>query len=199
MTKITQLADIIRDMLSMRELDTQHLDYAEARVEHIVETAIHNHLALAVQAGLTVKPTLSPQVSPVWVDAPRIIQVVEHLIDNAIKFSPQDGRKANQIDVRVEDNGGAMVRITVHDYGIGIPQAEFENIFQRGYQVDGSMTRRFGGAGLGLSLARQIVEAHGGKIWVESSLGTGSQFIFTIPKIGVKFDRQLAGRQHGDV
>jgi signal transduction histidine kinase len=74
----------------------------------------------------------------------------------------------------------------VQDYGIGIPEGEFDKIFQSGYQVDGSITRRFGGTGLGLALVRRIVESHGGKIWVESKVGTGSVFHFTIPKSGVK-------------
>ncbi len=79
-----------------------------------------------------------------------------------------------------------MVQVCVEDFGIGIPPVEFDKIFHRGYQVDGSMTRRFGGTGLGLALARQIVEAHGGKIWVESNGARGSQFMFTIPKTELK-------------
>lgn len=199
MDKITQLADLIRDMLSMQKLETQRLEFAAAQIEDIVTSAVRNQQPLAIQAGLQLAPSVAPQVSGVWVDAPRIVQVIEQLIENAIKFSPRTERKANQIEVRVAETSGAMIRVSVQDYGIGIAPDEFENIFQRGYQVDSSMTRRFGGAGLGLSLARQIVEAHGGKIWVESTLGAGSQFHFTIPKTGVKFHQQPVGRQHGDL
>jgi PAS domain S-box-containing protein len=190
MTRITQLADLIRNMLSMQALDTQHLHFAETRVEDIVESAVRKQTPIATQAGLQIVSALPREVSSTWVDAQRVSQVLEELIDNAIKFSPKNERKADQIDVQVDDTGAALVRVSVRDYGIGIQQTEFDNIFQRGYQVDGSMTRRFSGAGLGLSLARQIVEAHGGKIWVDSKPGEGSQFYFTIPKIGVQF-------QHG--
>src|SRR5258706_7338772 len=141
--------------------------------------------------------TLPADNAHVWVDVERISEVLTQLIDNAIKFSPKAERKADRIDVQVEDSGGPMVHICVQDYGIGIPPSEFDKIFHAGYQVDAGMTRRFGGAGMGLSLARQIVEAHGGKIWVESNVGAGSQFHFTIPKIGVNFpnsNKQQIGR-----
>src|SRR5258708_4358050 len=102
-------------------------------------------------------------------------------------FGPKAARKADHVDIRIEVGEGPMLAVSVQDYGIGIQAAEFDKIFHRGYQVDGSLTRRFGGTGLGLALARQIVEAHGGKIGVESVPNAGSRFYFTIPKFGVQF------------
>jgi signal transduction histidine kinase len=79
-----------------------------------------------------------------------------------------------------------VVRIAVRDFGIGIPAEEHEKIFQRFYQVDGSATRRYGGTGLGLAVAKSIVEGHGGKIGVKSKPGEGSIFYFSLPKVDLK-------------
>jgi signal transduction histidine kinase len=111
-------------------------------------------------------------------DPVRLAEVLDQLVDNAIKFSPDSDR----IEIRVTDDESPLIRVSVRDYGIGIPPAEFERIFTRGYQVDSSLTRRFGGAGLGLAITRRIVEKHGGTIWVESAAGQGSRFHFTVPR-----------------
>jgi signal transduction histidine kinase len=74
------------------------------------------------------------------------------------------------------------LQVSVSDSGIGIPEDKLGRVFERFYQVDGSATRKFGGAGLGLAIVRRIVEAHGGRIWVESQVGRGSTFSFTLPK-----------------
>jgi two-component system phosphate regulon sensor histidine kinase PhoR len=80
------------------------------------------------------------------------------------------------------EEAGEMLLVSVSDAGIGIPENQIERIFERFYQVDGSATRKFGGAGLGLAIVKRIVEAHGGRIWVESQLGQGSAFFFTLPQ-----------------
>jgi signal transduction histidine kinase len=85
-----------------------------------------------------------------------------------------------------------MIHLGVLDTGVGIPGDKLDRVFDRFYQVDGSATRRFGGAGLGLAIARRIVEAHGGRIWVESEVGQGSAFRFTLPK--TQAPRQIATR-----
>jgi signal transduction histidine kinase len=99
-------------------------------------------------------------------------------LGNAIKFSPRGGT----ITIHVE-NLGEMVLLSVSDMGVGIPADKLEKVFERFYQVDGSATRRFGGAGLGLAIVRRIIEAHGGRIWVESEMGQGSSFKFTLPRM----------------
>jgi PAS domain S-box-containing protein len=187
LNKLTQTGDLVRDMVSLNTLDTEKLQFAEIRLEDVVESTVRKVQPNAKQAGLKIAPRVMPDLPGVWADPERLSELLEQLLDNAIKFSPRAERKADRIDVVVEDTNNPMLHICVQDYGIGIPKPEFDRIFQRGYQVDSSMTRRFGGTGLGLSLARQIVEAHGGKIWVESTVGEGSQFHFTIPKFSVKF------------
>jgi signal transduction histidine kinase len=103
--------------------------------------------------------------------------VLDNLIGNALKFTPPGGL----IEVSVED-AGDYERVLVRDTGIGIPSDKLEKIFEPFYQIDGSTTRRFGGAGLGLAIVKQIVEAHGGQVGVTSELGKGSTFFFTVPK-----------------
>ncbi len=186
MDRITRLGDLVRSMISLRSVDEQALVFEEVRLEETLAASIRRLLPKAAQAGLQIIPQVPPVIPHVRANVQRLSEVLDQLIDNAIKFSPKAERKANRIDIRVEDNGGPTIHICVQDYGIGIPPSEFDKIFQRGYQIDSSMTRRFGGTGLGLALARQIIEAHNGKIWVESTGSKGSQFHFTIPKYGVK-------------
>jgi signal transduction histidine kinase len=109
-------------------------------------------------------------------DVGKVKQVVTNLVSNAFKFTPEGGtitivasKRDHQVEVRVQDTG------------IGIPQEEFKNIFDRFYQVDSSSTRKVSGTGIGLNIVKEYVEMHGGHIWVESKVGKGSTFSFTLP------------------
>jgi signal transduction histidine kinase len=110
-------------------------------------------------------------------DATRLEQVLSNLIGNAIKYSPKGG--AVRITGRVLPD---HVVVSVSDEGIGIPVEEQGRIFERFYRVDDVLSRRTAGSGLGLYLAQAIVEAHGGKIWVESAPGRGASFSFSLPR-----------------
>jgi two-component system phosphate regulon sensor histidine kinase PhoR len=102
--------------------------------------------------------------------------VLQNLLDNAIQYTSQGGH------IRVTaDAGDRDAVVTVADTGIGIPLADQERIFERFYRVDAARSREAGGTGLGLSIAKHIVEAHGGRLWVESTVGQGSRFSFSIP------------------
>jgi signal transduction histidine kinase len=105
-------------------------------------------------------------------------QVLRNLLDNAIRHTPEGG----SITVAAR-NDGDEVEMNVRDTGAGIPPEHMPNIFERFYRADSSRTRSTGGAGLGLSIARQLVELHGGRIWVDSTPGAGSSFYFTLPKV----------------
>lgn len=108
-------------------------------------------------------------------DRDRIEQVLVNLISNAIKYSPN----GQEIEVRVrKDNDQAHV--SIRDFGIGIPEHGFEKLFTKFYRVDNSDTRKIGGTGLGLSICKEIIESHGGSIEVESTVGKGSTFTFTL-------------------
>jgi signal transduction histidine kinase len=114
----------------------------------------------------------------VFVDEEKIGRVLTNLVDNAIKFTPPDG----QVTIMAEPAPGEVGRIRcgVHDSGTGIPAEYHERIFERFTQGPGKGNRRRG-TGLGLTFCRLMVEAHGGRIWVESESGQGSTFYFTLP------------------
>ncbi len=117
-----------------------------------------------------------------WIDPDYIVQTLTNLISNAIKFSVPGG----QVWLTVCTNTGpknAEILFTVRDEGQGIPDDKLESIFERFQQVDSSDSRKKGGTGLGLTICRKIVEQHGGKIWVNSTLGVGSSFSFTLPVV----------------
>jgi len=119
---------------------------------------------------------LSPDLPLLWADRNQLRQVLENLVSNAIKYSPAGG------EVRVQARpAGELVRISVSDQGLGIPAAALPNLFRRFYRVPGPERQAIGGTGLGLAIVKRIVEAHGGRIEVSSTLGKGSTFSFTIP------------------
>jgi signal transduction histidine kinase len=114
---------------------------------------------------------------PVNCDPDKFRQIVTNLLSNAIKFSPE----GSSIEIGCREEGESFL-FHCRDQGIGIPAGEREKVFDKFYQVDSSATRRFGGAGLGLSIVKEIVHLHGGRIWVESDRSGGCTFFFTIPK-----------------
>lgn len=111
------------------------------------------------------------------VDKAKLHTIFYHLLSNANKFTIGEG----SVTISAVEQDGHY-QFTVADAGIGIPESEFERIFDRLYQVDSTLTRHYGGTGLGLAITRAIVNRHHGKVWVESELGVGSRFIFTMPK-----------------
>jgi signal transduction histidine kinase/DNA-binding response OmpR family regulator len=114
----------------------------------------------------------------IWGNPAYLSRAFQSLVDNALKFDPE----GKPVEVRLQTAGGGW-KIWVRDQGIGIPEAEFDKIFQRFYQVDGSSTRQFNGVGLGLAAAKEIIEVHGGYIWVDSRVNEGSTFGVWLPGI----------------
>jgi len=108
-------------------------------------------------------------------DSQKIFQVMLNLLSNAVKFTEK-----GDILLRIRQKN-SYIEVTVHDTGIGINQEDFQKIFEDFQQVSGGMSRKYEGAGLGLSLAKHFVQMHGGRIWVESRPGKGSVFHFTLP------------------
>ena len=110
------------------------------------------------------------------VDPKHIEQVLRNLVSNAVKYSPEGGT------ITVQGRGDQrQLLVSVSDQGMGIPLEDLERVFERFYRVDSEITQRVRGVGLGLAVCRGMVEAHGGRIWVESTLGEGSTFYFTLP------------------
>jgi len=128
----------------------------------------------AIEERIEMRLDLPLDLPHVAADPDLLEQVITNLLDNAFKFSPSGGRVT-----LTACRDGSHLHIRVQDQGVGIPPDKLEHVFERFYQVDGSSTRRFGGMGIGLSLCRAIVEAHGGEIWAESA-GPGQGSIFTV-------------------
>ena len=127
-------------------------------------------------SGVTLNAIIAPDLPPVGGESIYLRRVLDNLIGNAVKFTPTGGT----ITVQLEQQGNTMI-LQVTDTGIGIPADQQQRIFERFYQVDGSMRRRYGGMGLGLSLVKEVIEALGGTIDVESELGHGSTFTIALP------------------
>jgi two-component system phosphate regulon sensor histidine kinase PhoR len=127
---------------------------------------------------------------PIVADRDLIEQVLTNLIGNAVKYSVEGGEI--RIGGRVVDGG---VEVSVHDHGIGIPESQKHRVFEKYYRGDTAVTRRISGTGLGLYISKSIVEAHGGRIWVESEPGLGSTFAFSLPNgEAVRRERDATGR-----
>ena len=175
--KTNMVSRLVADIMMLQQIEQESLRSSDLDLAQIAWWSLQSHQDAASAAGIALNVIAPPDLALVHADRDRVNQILENLISNAIKFSPNGGA----ITVRLEEVG-EMVQVSVSDTGIGIPSDQFERIFERFYQVDGSATRKFGGAGLGLAIVKRIVEAHGGRIWVESELGHGSTFSFTLPK-----------------
>src|SRR6476661_2967572 len=136
--------------------------------------------SLVQRKGLELRSDVPEDMDPVTADREKITHVIGNLLGNAIDFTPQGGR----VWVRarcVETEHGRECLVEVGDTGIGIDPEHHELVFREFAQVDSSASRQHHGTGLGLTIARKLVELHGGRIWLQSELGTGSRFFFTIP------------------
>jgi signal transduction histidine kinase len=141
----------------------------------MVHTVTSSMGSLAAEKGLNLTVDIEPDLPIALGDERRIAQVLLNLVGNAIKFTDEGQLRIGA----TKANGKFLVSVT--DTGPGIAESDQERIFEEFQQVDSSSTRSKGGTGLGLAIARRIVEMHGGELWVESALGKGSTFYFSIP------------------
>jgi signal transduction histidine kinase/DNA-binding response OmpR family regulator len=174
-----RLISLINDILDFSKLESSKLslNFEPVDVGHVLIEAVENIRNLAAMKGLEIEVKLDPSAGKVEADPMRVGQVATNLIGNAIKFSPEKGR----IEVFASGDEG-KVTVSVKDYGRGISTRDQNRLFQRFAQLDSSTTRKAGGTGLGLVISKGIVEQHGGSIWVESALGQGSTFSFSLPR-----------------
>lgn len=176
-----RLARLTEDLLELSRIEAGELklEFQPVSVRQLVESCVETASLKAGAQQLTLQVTVPEGLPAVRGDANRLQEVLQNLLDNAVQYTPTGGH----IEVAAAQPDGQVV-ITVSDTGIGIPQAEQSRIFERFYRVDAARSREAGGTGLGLSIARHIVEAHGGRIWVESTVGEGSRFHFSVPAAG---------------
>jgi signal transduction histidine kinase len=178
------LLSLINAVLDLSKIEAGQLTLSinEYSMKDVVYTAVASVESLAAEKQLTLSVELSPDLPVGQGEERRIAQVLLNLLGNAIKFTD-----VGDVKVRVTSADGAFL-VAVSDTGPGISEVDQEKIFGEFQQADSSSTKRKGGTGLGLSIAKRIIEMHGGRLWVESSLGKGSTFWFTLP-VHVKHDR----------
>jgi signal transduction histidine kinase len=171
------LLRLINDVLDLSKIEAGRMELVvvEYSVQDVVETVRTSLQSLAREKGLEFSAGVEDDIPIALGDGKRIAQCLMNLVGNALKFTKQ-----GQITVWVEQQADNLL-YRVSDTGIGIPQEELENIFAEFQQVDTAITREFSGTGLGLNITKKFVEMHGGRIWVESELGKGSTFFFTVP------------------
>ena len=169
------LLGMINDLLDVEKMESGAtlLQYTELSAAELVTRAIGQIATLAEAAGTTVDTAIEAELRPFRGDESKLVRTLVNLIANAIKFAP-----AGTVTVSATDDGAGSMRFTVRDTGAGIPAEAFDRIFEKFGQLD---PRSRVGTGLGLAFCKLAVEAHGGRIQVESTPGAGSSFSFTIP------------------
>ncbi len=172
-----RLNRLINDLLDLSRLESGETELTRARiflaplVEEVRQT-LQNRLT---EKNLSFSVELGP--TAVWADEDRIREVLVNLLDNAVKYTPDGGSiKVSEVD------RGDMQEFIICDTGIGIPRESIPRLFERFYRVDKARSREMGGTGLGLSIVKHIIDRHEGKVWVQSEVGKGSCFHFTLPK-----------------
>ena len=167
---------LIGDMLDLDRMESGRMTMRTMDVD--INDILMEAISRAAPSAVTVefKSDLDPRLPIVAGDRDRLIQVVGNLVSNAVKYSPEGGTVT--LSSRVD---GRFALVSVTDTGIGIPQEDISHVFERFRRVRTGAAQSIPGTGLGLTIVKQIVELHGGKIWVESAVGHGSSFHFTIP------------------
>jgi signal transduction histidine kinase len=175
-----RLSALVDDLLSLARSDAGelHLDMTAVDAGQVVEEVFQTLAPLARrERQVTLTRATPPGISPVLADRQRLVQVLLNLVRNAIMYTPEGGL----VSISLESPGDSQVALTVADTGIGIPQDELDNVFDRFYRSDASRARATGGFGLGLAIVRDLVTAMGGSISAESIEGEGSRFRLVLP------------------
>jgi len=179
---IARAADRLRllmnDMTNLKFLEAGQIELKRAKfsLPQLLAEVMDQVKPLADTKKQSIAVQVHQDFPTIYADGPKLKVILGHLITNAIKFTPEGGK----ITVGAEINGSGM-RVAVRDTGVGIPEKEWEWIFKPFYQLENSLIREHGGIGIGLPIAKNLVELHGGRIWLESTKGQGSTFYFTIP------------------
>ncbi|MBD2126042.1 SpoIIE family protein phosphatase [Microcoleus sp. ZQ-A2] len=177
-----RLATLVNDILDFSKLkhETIELQLKPVEMRSLAEVVLTLCQPLIGQKKLQLINRISPNLPAVNADENRMQQILHNLVGNAIKFT-DSGLIEISAELTGEGNPNSQMAITISDTGIGIPEDKHDRIFESFEQADGTTARQYGGTGLGLAITKTLVELHGGKIGVESTLGVGSRFTFTLP------------------
>ena len=192
-----RLSGIINDLLDISKIEAGKMDFKFEliHVEPVIEYVKTNLSEVAKEKNLTIKYIPSGEDVEVYADSNRLEQVLTNLVSNAIKFTPDAGEieitskvvnaRELQYDNCFEDDikklQGNYLQVCVEDHGIGIERKDLNHVFDKFAQIENSLSRKVGGSGLGLPIARQLMESHNGAIWCDSEINKGSKFYFVIP------------------
>ena len=176
-----RLTRLINDVLDLARIQSGRMHWAEGDLEinEAIDTAVDGINILSNQKYISVRVDLDPDLPPVWSDKDKLVQVVTNLLSNAIKFTPEEGEI--WVQAKFLPEGSGMVQVSVSDTGIGIAPEDQEKVFEKFRQMGDTLSDKPKGTGLGLPICKEILEHYGGRIWVESELGKGSTFFFTLP------------------
>ncbi|HEY9668677.1 MAG TPA: ATP-binding protein, partial [Coleofasciculaceae cyanobacterium] len=183
--RLTQLVNDILDFSQLKHKNI-NLNIKAVGVREITNIVLILSQPIVGKKDLQLINNIDPELPPVAADENRLQQILYNLVGNAIKFTPSGTVEVYAAVVNNE------LEITVSDTGIGIPSDKIDRIFESFEQADGSIAREYGGAGLGLAVTKQLVQLHGGRIWVESKVGVGSHFTFTLPISKCKIDSKAS-------
>jgi Na+/proline symporter/nitrogen-specific signal transduction histidine kinase len=175
--RLTRLINQVLDLAKL-ESGTAEWHSSELDLKDVIEEAVSATSTLVAERGARLTAELPAGLPTVRADRDRLMQVLINLIANAVKFCDRD---RGRIHIRLGIEGGAALRVDVRDNGIGVATADQQTIFEKFHQVGNTLTDKPRGTGLGLPISRQIVQHSGGELWVESMLGQGATFSFTLP------------------
>ena len=177
---LKRLSALINDLLNLSKLEAGKMDVKKepTEIEKVIAESIDALNNWAKARGISIVKNMQGSLPEVSIDPNRIIQVLNNLIGNAIKFTPQNGTITLEAKLQ---SGGGFLEVGVSDTGIGIDKENLGKVFDKFYQVGERVPTDISGTGIGLAIAKEIVELHGGRIWVESEKGQGAKFIFTLP------------------
>ena len=173
-----RLANLISDLLTLSrvELKQQKFQFASYHVARLLGDSVDSMLPMASRKKIEIRLKPPPQKWEVFCDSEAVHQILTNLLDNALKYTAEGGK----ITVSAESSA-KMVKVTVRDTGVGIPEVELPRLFERFYRVDRARSRELGGTGLGLAIVKHLALAQGGDVQVSSEPGVGSEFSFTLP------------------
>jgi len=183
---INRLTNILNDLLNLSRIESGRIElkFENVGLKGIIELTASSLRPHADGKSLKIDVEITEQLPTVYGDPEKIEQILTNLIGNSIKFTPDGGRiliTAKPLSHEEKGSYGDGVAVSVQDTGVGIPSEHLDTIFEKFHQVESSLKRSVSGTGLGLAITRGLVEAHQGKIWVESEVGKGSTFTFTLP------------------
>jgi len=202
---VNRLSRIINDFLDLSKMEAGKMDLGLEKINlaEIIEGTISTFALNAQQKSIRLKKMISSNLPEIIGDSDKLTQVLTNLLSNAIKYTPEGGEiciEATLINKSKSPLPAILplphqdfIKVEIVDIGVGISSEDLERVFDKFYQVEKSLTRKTPGTGLGLPICKRLVEAHGGKIWVESKLNKGSRFVFVLPLLKKMeiFDHQL--------